>query len=118
MLRLLADENFNGRILRALRRRIPDLEIVRVQDTPLASAIDPDVLRWSADEQRIVLTHDVATLVGHAIDRIRAGEEMPGVVAVRTTRPIGHVLADLELLILVGRPEELDGQILFLPFRS
>lgn len=26
MLRLLADENFNGRILRALKRQLPDLE--------------------------------------------------------------------------------------------
>ena len=30
---LAADENFNGRILRALQRRLTDLDIVRVQDT-------------------------------------------------------------------------------------
>jgi hypothetical protein len=35
MLRLLVDENYNGRILRALKRQIPDLDVVRTQDTPL-----------------------------------------------------------------------------------
>ena len=36
MLRLLADENFNGDVLRALLLRQPDLDIVRVQDVGLA----------------------------------------------------------------------------------
>lgn len=42
MLRLLADENFNGDIVRALLLRQPDLDIVRVQDVGLAGIGDPD----------------------------------------------------------------------------
>jgi hypothetical protein len=45
VLRLLADENFNGRILRALWRQIPNLDVVRAQDTALAGADDPTLLR-------------------------------------------------------------------------
>ena len=41
MLRLLADENFNGDIVRALLLRQPDLDIVRVQDVGLAGVDDP-----------------------------------------------------------------------------
>jgi hypothetical protein len=41
MLRLLADENFNGRILRSLKRQIPNLDVLRTQDTPLLGADDP-----------------------------------------------------------------------------
>jgi len=33
--RLLTDENFNGAILRGLVRRLPELDIVRVQDVGL-----------------------------------------------------------------------------------
>lgn len=44
MLKLAADENFDGRILRGLLRALPDLDVVRVQDTELASAPDPEVL--------------------------------------------------------------------------
>jgi hypothetical protein len=36
MLRLAADENFDGRIVRGLRRVFPDLDLIRVQDTPAA----------------------------------------------------------------------------------
>jgi hypothetical protein len=45
MLRLLADENFNGDIVRALLLRQPDIDIVRVQDVGLAGVGDRDSWR-------------------------------------------------------------------------
>ena len=44
MLKLLADENFNNDVVRALLRRDPSLEVVRVQDVGLSGADDPAVL--------------------------------------------------------------------------
>jgi hypothetical protein len=44
VLRLISDQNFNGRVLRGLRRRIPDLDIVRTQDVDLARAGDEALL--------------------------------------------------------------------------
>jgi len=76
MLRLLADENFNGDIVRALLLRQPDLDIVRVQDVGLAGVDDPDILAWAAGNDRIVLTHDRATLPDYAYERLAAGEKM------------------------------------------
>jgi hypothetical protein len=38
MLRLLADESFNGDIVRGLFLRQPDLDLVRVQDVGLEGA--------------------------------------------------------------------------------
>lgn len=115
MLRLLADENFNGRILRALQRQIPGLDVVRVQDTPLYGTDDRTLLQFAADEDRVVLTHDVETLVGYAWERVRLGRVMPGVIVALTDRPIGQVIEDLEILLLASRPEELRAQIRFLP---
>jgi hypothetical protein len=40
MLRLAADENFNADIVRGLLRRLPDLDIVRVQDAGLSTIED------------------------------------------------------------------------------
>jgi hypothetical protein len=113
--RLLADENFNGRILRALQRQIPDLDVVRVQDTLLYGTDDQTLLQFAADENRAVLTHDVETLVGYAWERVRSGMVMPGVIVALTDRPIGQVIGDLEILLLASQPEELEAQILFLP---
>lgn len=73
MLRLAADENFNGRILRGLLRREPDIDLVRLQDLSLGGSTDPQVLGWAADENRILLSHDVNTLPRFAYERVRAG---------------------------------------------
>lgn len=53
-MRLLTDENFNGAILRGLVRRLPELDIVRVQDVGLIHTDDPDILEWAANEGRIL----------------------------------------------------------------
>jgi hypothetical protein len=114
--RLLADENFNGTILRGLIRRLPELDLVRVQDVGLMNKDDPTILDWAAQERRILLTHDVATVTMYAYERINQGLAMPGVVEVIATAPIGRILADLELFILCSLPEEYEGRILFIPF--
>jgi hypothetical protein len=44
MLRLLADENFHGAIINGVRRRVPEVDVVRVQDTDIAGADDAAVL--------------------------------------------------------------------------
>jgi len=82
MLRLAADENFDGRIVRGLLRVLPSLDLVRVQDSPKAEARDEDVLDWAAREGRLVLTHDVGTMTAAAWARVRAGLPMPGLIEV------------------------------------
>lgn len=62
MLALAADENFNNDILRGLRCRRPDLDIMRVQDVGLSGADDASILDWAADEGRVLLTHDVSCI--------------------------------------------------------
>jgi len=114
--RFLADENFNGRILRALQRRLPALPVLRVQDTELYQQGDPEVLAWAATEGCSVLTHDLATRVGVACERVEAGLPMPGVIATPTTAPIGQVVEDLELLVATGDLSEVHERVLFLPF--
>jgi predicted nuclease of predicted toxin-antitoxin system len=93
MLRLAADENFNGDIVRGLLRRNPKLDIIRVQDVGLSGADDPSVLQWAADQGRVLVTHDISTLAKHASDRIAAGQPMPGVFEVsgNVPRSVGSV---------------------------
>lgn len=115
-MRLLTDENFNGSILRGLIRRLPALDVVRIQDVGLIHADDRDILEWAANEQRILLTHDVATITTCAYERIKNELPMPGVVEVIATAPIGQVIEDLYLFICCSQPGEYEGQILFIPF--
>lgn len=82
MLRLAADENFNNRIVRGLLHRKPDLDIVRIQDIGLSGADDQAVLEWAAQEERVLLTHDVRTITQYAYERVDADQLMPGVFEV------------------------------------
>jgi hypothetical protein len=115
MLRLAADENFNGDIVRGLLRRNPTLDVVRVQDAGLSGADDPTVLQWAADQGRVIVTHDISTLAKHAFDRIAAGQPMPGVFEVRSVAPIGQAIDDLILLAECSVEGEWEGQVRFLP---
>jgi hypothetical protein len=115
MLRFAADENFNAGIVRGLLRRLPDLDIVRVQDSGLSGADDLVVLEWAAREGRILLTHDISTLVSLAIERIAAGEPMPGVFAAHSRGPVGSTIEDLLLLSECSIEGEWEGQVRFLP---
>jgi len=114
-MRFAADENFDGNIFKALLRRFPDLDIVRVQDTELYQAPDPAVLEWAATENRIVLTHDVRTLVGEANARVERGLPMSGVILIPTTLGIGPALSDLEIAIGAGEPDDFKDRVTFIP---
>lgn len=112
---LAADENFDGRIVRGLLRLVPDLDLVRVQDTALAEASDNEVLDWAAREGRLVLSHDLGTMTAAAWARVRHGLPMPGLIEVSTKHPIGQAIEDLHLIVVASRPEEHEGRVLFLP---
>src|SRR5579883_131222 len=118
MLPLAVDEHFDNDIIRSVLRRLPACDLVRVQDAGLTGADDPMVLAWAAREGRVLLTHDVATLINDAYSRVLAGEAMPGLFVVVHGAPIGAVIEDLLLLVECSLAGEWDGQILYLALRA
>ncbi|MBE9010847.1 DUF5615 family PIN-like protein [Pseudanabaenaceae cyanobacterium LEGE 13415] len=91
--------------------------MVRVQDVGLAEADDPTVLEWAAQEQRIVLTHDVATMTNFAYERLQAGQRMPGLFEVSRRVPVGLAIEEILLIAECSLEGEWDGQVRFLPLR-
>ncbi len=77
MMRFLIDEDFDNRIFRGMLRRIPELDIVRVQDTEIAMANDRVVLEWAARNERILLTHDVNTMTHYFKEHLDRGNISP-----------------------------------------
>jgi predicted nuclease of predicted toxin-antitoxin system len=115
MLRLLADENFNGDIVRGLLLRQQDLDIVRAQDVGLGSADDPDILAWAAANNRILLTHDRATMPDYAYERLAAGEGMPGVFILNDRSPVGQAIQEILLMVACSEQGEWSGRVVHLP---
>lgn len=117
MIRFLADENLNNDILRGLLRRTGGVDIVRAQDVGLAGVDDRTVLEWAAREARVIVTHDVSTLVGFAWERVARGNGHAGVIAVAQALPVAAVIEDLVLLAQCGERDECEDAVLFLPLR-
>ncbi len=115
MLRFLADENLHGAIVRGLVRRNKDLDILRTQDLDLSGASDAELLEWAAAQDRIIITHDVATLTREAWERVRKQLPVPGVIQVKSGLAHARVIDDLLLMAEASVPDEWQGQIIFLP---
>ena len=115
MLRLLADENFNGDIVRGLLLRQPNLDIVRVQDVGLAGVDDPAILGWAAENNRILLTHDLATIPDYAHQRVAAGEKMSGVFILDDRFAIGQAIQEILLIVACSEHPDWNQRVVHLP---
>jgi hypothetical protein len=117
MLRLAADEDFNHRIVRGLRRKQLDLDIVRIQEVGLSGAPDPELLEWAANENRLILTHDASTMTKYAYERVVNNLPMPGIVEAGQEIPFGRAIEDILLLANCSLEDEWEGQVVYLPLR-
>src|SRR5688500_17135955 len=115
MIRLLTDENIDQRILRGLHRRLPLLDVVLARNVGLAGLPDLVLLKWAANKHRVILTHDVKTMVPDAKRLVAQGEPMAGVVAIPRSVAIGHAINDLELLLECYSESEMRNRIEYLP---
>lgn len=115
MLRLLTDENFNQDIVRGLYRRLPKLDLLSVRDVGLTSTPDPLILKWAAQNDRVLITHDKKTMTRYGEQLVRRGEPMTGVVFVPKRLPIGLAIDDLQLVIECYSQAEMQNRIERLP---
>jgi predicted nuclease of predicted toxin-antitoxin system len=119
MLRLPGDADVHGDILRGLRRRRPDLDLVRAQNVLPEGTPDREILAWAAAENRVLITNDRNTMLGFAYQRVAAGAPVPGLIATTNEQSLGSAIDDI-LLIAEYMPEEEIGDqvVVFLPFRG
>jgi len=115
MVRLLTDENFNDSIVHGLKLRLPLIDVVSVRQVGLAGLPDPTLLKWAAQEERTILTHDISTMIPDANQLLKWGEPMAGVILVPDQLEIGRAIRDLELLLECLSQSELRDQIRYLP---
>ena len=80
-------------------------------------ADDLTVLEWAAREDRVLLTHDVATMTRYAYERVQLGKPMPGVFEVGRNVPIGIAIEEILLIAEYSLEGEWEGQVRYLPLR-
>ncbi|HVX42816.1 MAG TPA: DUF5615 family PIN-like protein [Mycobacteriales bacterium] len=116
--RFLADENIDSDLVLGLRRRVDDIDIVRVQDVGLRTVGDPEILQWAADEERILISHDLRTIPMFAGECLAAGMLMPGVILLRSSMSIAQAIDEIAAIAVASDAEEWNSQIAYLPLRG
>ena len=116
MIRILADQNFNGDIFRGLKERIPELDCIATYAIGIGKFTDDKLLAWAANENRVIVTHDAKTFPNFAYEKMAKGEKMCGVIVVSAKMPIGQAIDDLELIILGRFENEWENNVTRIPF--
>ena len=111
----LFDQDFNGRIVRGVRRRAPSIDTLTLQEASLSDASDPAVLEWAEAQGRIVISHDHRTMRAYAEERLKAELLMGGLFLIRQRVPLREAIDDLVLIGETTTAEEWEGKIVFLP---
>jgi len=92
----LADENFDNDIIRGILRRAPDFDIIRVQDVPqISEENDPAMLAWATINGRVLVTHDLSTMIPAMHEQLRSALLCTPIVLVPDTLPIGPVIVEI-----------------------
>jgi hypothetical protein len=114
----LADENFRSAILRGLLRKAPAFDIVRAQDIREISGQDDRVLlRFAAADGRIVVTHDLSTMIPAMREQMRLESRCAAIVMVPDSLPIGAAVDDFLLLDRCAVEADWAAGVIYLPLR-
>jgi predicted nuclease of predicted toxin-antitoxin system len=87
----LPDECFDNDIIRGLLRRSPALDLLRAQDvSEIAGRDDEKLLAWATANQRVILTHDLATMIPALLLQHQDASGCTQIVLVPDSLPIGR----------------------------
>jgi hypothetical protein len=112
----LADECFDNDIIRGLLRRAPEFDLVRAQDvSEVAGRDDETLLAWAGKNDRVILTHDLATMVPAL--RLRPLPAFTAIVVVPDSLPIGQIIEDVLLLDRCSTDSDWTAGVVYLPLR-
>lgn len=115
MLKLLIDHDFNHHILRGLLRRIPNLDAVTAYQARLDHSADPELISHAAEAGRVIVSHDVNTMPGHAALLMREGRTVSGIIIAPQALPILGVIDDLEIIVTCSGQDEWENVVRYLP---
>jgi hypothetical protein len=105
-IRFQADEDLNEDIVKGVRRRLPSVDFLLAHDAGMLGQEDPMVLAYAAAQNRILVSHDKRTMPRHFSNYLASGHEIPGLMLIEQTLPIGQAIEALVLVWEASGPEE------------
>ncbi len=112
-LQLYMDQHVPRAITIGLRLR--GVDVLTAYENGTSEFRDPALLDRAAELGRVLFTQD-DDLLAEATHRQQLGQPFHGVIYAHQLRvSIGNCIHDLELIAKTGEPEDMLGQVLFLP---
>ncbi len=115
MPRLLIDHDVDGRLVRAIRARFPDLVLERVRAIGLHRAPDEDLIDEALRSGAILLTRDKSTLVPIAIERMRNGQPVPRIIVIQHGAPLGLAIGDVAVVLATATDADWAVRVIWVP---
>lgn len=113
-IRFQADADFNQIIVKATLRLEPSIDFQTAQAAGLVGLDDPDVLRLTAKQGRVLVSHDRKTMPKH-FGQFILSENSPGILIVSQKLAVSRVAEDLFLIWLASTSEDWVNRIRSLP---
>lgn len=108
--RLLADANLNAAIVTGLVRQNSEIDFKRAEDVPLKGLSDQLVLAAAAQQDRVLVSHDIRSIPAHLREFVLQGAS-PGVVLIPQRLRIGSAIENRQLICEVCDPPDLSNKI-------
>jgi predicted nuclease of predicted toxin-antitoxin system len=112
--RFLADADFNQKIVLGLLRQEPTIDFQTAHQGGVLGRPDPEVLAIAARKNRILVSHDRATMPAH-FAQFTESQSSPGLILVSQEIDIGRAIEDLLLIWAASSLEEWRERIGFVP---
>ena len=117
-MRWLADENFRNAIIRGVLRRFPRFDVFRAQDIrQVAGQADVELLAWATQEHRLLLTHDLSTMIPAMQELLQRKRMCTPIVLVPDSLDVGTVIDDILLLENCATEIDWASGVVYLPLR-
>lgn len=113
-IRFQADNDLNKAIVRAVVRREPAVDFRSAQAARLDCVPDPEVLSHSAQNGRILISHDFQTMPEHFQEFVRE-HHSSGVLLIPQDLPIGIAVDTLILVWAATDPGEWENRLCLIP---
>ncbi len=114
-IRFLADADLNKAIVSGVLRREPSVDFLSANAAGLRGMRDDQVLKFAAENQRVLVSHDVGTMPAHFRAFLGAGDHSAGVFLIPQSLDIGTAIEELLLLWLASEASEWVDRLEWLP---
>ena len=109
-----ADADLDQRVLRGIKRTVPDIDFQTATQAGLEGLPDPEVLHIAAEQGRILVSQDRRTMPGH-FRQFTSTTKSPGVVLLREGIAIAAAIEELVLIWAASEPKDWENRLVWIP---